>query len=258
MLSEYHAIAPISGMRLLSTSRRRARASDTVAVGARAGPVAALPGIARLFARTFARTFAATFAATLAAALAVTVPSPLHARQPPDRTPVCVVVDKVGAIVLGKDGPPVPLFAALIAGDTVSVPGNGRLVVLFTPSGREYTAVGPGSVEVRADSLGRLSGPEVSLRQPAEGHGVSLQPRARVVMGGVMLRGLGEGRPANAPGIDAAEIERRRPAAGASFAARASFALWLEDVGQAKQARRSWIELAAERPDDKELALRAR
>jgi hypothetical protein len=189
--------------------------------------------------------------------VAATVHRPLRAQPSPARTPVCVVVDKVGAVVVGKDGPAVPLFAALAAGDTLTVPANGRLVVLFTPSGREYTAVGPGSVEVRADSLERLIGPEVSLRPPAEGQAVSLQPRARVVIGGVMLRGLGEGRPAAARGIDDAEIERRRPAAGASFAARAAFALWLEDMGATSQARRKWIELAAERPDDKELAMRA-
>jgi len=55
-----------------------------------------------------------------------------------------------------------------------------------------------------------------------------------------------------------ARVERARPPANAAFGDRVLYALLLEELGVREEALRLWQALAAERPSDPDLAMRAR
>lgn len=61
-----------------------------------------------------------------------------------------------------------------------------------------------------------------------------------------------------APETLRAEARQAAPAAGAAFADRLVYGLWLEQVGALGEARQVWQALAEERPDDPALAARAK
>ena len=55
-----------------------------------------------------------------------------------------------------------------------------------------------------------------------------------------------------------AQVEAARPAANAAFSERVAYALWLDHLELADEARKYWMVLAAERPEDSQLQALAR
>ncbi len=55
-----------------------------------------------------------------------------------------------------------------------------------------------------------------------------------------------------------AQVEAARPAANAAFSERVAYALWLDQLELLDEARKYWMALAAERPEDSQLQARAR
>jgi hypothetical protein len=173
-------------------------------------------------------------------------------------SPVAVVVDRTGDVSIEALGASrqVASLETLNVGARVTLVNHGRLVVLFMPSGHEFTVMAPSRVEINDAELTLLSGTAPILRIPKAGGEVRLRPD-RVEQGGIVLRGTA---PVSSPPDSALseEIDRRRPEPGASWASRVAFALWLDDVGAKMESRQAWRTLALERPEDMAVARRGR
>lgn len=188
---------------------------------------------------------------------------------PASAQPVAVVVDRVGEVVVETRTAPrsLGLLEVLNVGSRYKLGNDGRLVTLFMLTGSEYTAKGPGLVEVESTGLKSLEGAPPSLRVPPAGLEIRLRPE-RLILAGATLRLLPVPSASDAqqarieattqPDNTSVEIAARRPIPGSPLAERAEFALWLEEIGATGEAKRVWKELASERPKDTGLALRAR
>ena len=174
--------------------------------------------------------------------------------------PVAVVVDTAGAgsVKVGDATNKAAIFELLPAYAVLQLGASGRMVVLYMRSGDEFTIDGPSTVSVGASQLVAMDGRAPVRRTPPAGQEVRLRPE-RVAQGGVVMRGVAAPRMADAATAPSSrEIEQRRPASGATVAARVAYGLWLEDAGAAAEARAVWRELATEFPDQAALVQRAR
>ncbi len=69
---------------------------------------------------------------------------------------------------------------------------------------------------------------------------------------------IGSGRFRTLPAAAVTRLEQRRPHDRASFSDRLNYALLLQEMGAAQEAREAWSRLAQERPDLPELAALAK
>jgi hypothetical protein len=208
----------------------------------------ALPGAARAAARRWRRAAAGALLALLAAG----------ATWPCRAQAVAVLIDGGGAsrAYTSSSARPVETLDLLNAGTRLQVDAVAQIVVLYLASGVEFQFTGPGVVEVGGTQLIGLSGLAPVMRTPAAGKEIRLRTQ-RTAQGGVVLRSVAvEAAPAASP--DSVDPQSRRPADDAPVASWVAYALWLEQIDAAAEARTVWRRVAAERPGDTALAQRAR
>jgi hypothetical protein len=188
--------------------------------------------------------------------------------------PAAVVLDVRGSVLLMPPRNASPTQATLVvplaqlpAGARLRLPASGSITVFHLAGGKEWTAIGPGTVDVGALRLDRVEGPAPTSPPVPPGKEIRLRGDHLDVFGVVLNSGserarIGkdvacplEARPgtpvhcacAKAPPADLPAQHAVRP--GARFASRVLHALWLDEICAGDAALEAWRSLALERPD---------
>lgn len=172
--------------------------------------------------------------------------------------PVAVVIDGggVGRVFAVSGSRTVETLELLSAGARLQVDSVSQIVVLYLQTGVEFSFTGPGVVEVRSSQLVALSGNPPAVRLPTAGKEIRLRTQ-RTAQGGVVLRSVSVETSDSTTQGSSVDLESRRPPPDAPVASWVAYALWLEEMNAAVDARAVWQRIAAERPADKAIAKRA-
>lgn len=173
--------------------------------------------------------------------------------------PVAVVIDGggVGRVFSGSGSRTVETLELLSPGTRLQVDAVAQVVVLYLANGVEFAFTGPGVIEVGNSQLIGLSGNPPVARTPKPGKEVRLRTQ-RTAQGGVVLRSVAAEAAAPAAAASAIDPESRRPDADAALSSWVAYALWLDEIDAASEAKAVWRRLAVERPMDAAIARRAR